>query len=65
MTLLGEKYCVTFLIEFDIPMKLVRLPKMCLNETTVKSNICLMHFLFRMVYFLLLFNSGLGRPRTS
>jgi hypothetical protein len=40
------------LIEIGIPRKLVRLIKMCLNETMVKFvqvNICLVHFLFRMV----------------
>jgi hypothetical protein len=38
------------LIEFGIPMKLVRLIKMCLNETkSIKVNICLIVFLSRMV----------------
>jgi hypothetical protein len=40
------------LIEFGIPMKLVRLIKMCLNETYSKVhrvNICLIVFLSKMV----------------
>jgi hypothetical protein len=39
------------LLEFGIPKKLVRLIKMCLNETYSKvwvSKICLTNFLFRM-----------------
>jgi hypothetical protein len=39
------------LLEFGIPQKLVRLIKMCLNETYNKvrvGKICLIHFLFRM-----------------
>jgi sorting nexin-29 len=40
------------LSEFGIPMKLVRLIKICLNETiseSRKANICLTCFLLRMV----------------
>jgi len=37
------------LIEFCIPMKLVRLIKMCLIEHIAESNICLTCFLLRMV----------------
>jgi len=40
------------LIEFVIPMKLVRLIKMCLNETYStggKANICLTYYLLRIV----------------
>jgi hypothetical protein len=38
------------LLEFGIPKKLVRLIKMCLNETysKVHVNFCLINFLFRM-----------------
>jgi hypothetical protein len=39
------------LVEFGIPKKLVRLIKMCLNETYSKvriCKICLINFLFRM-----------------
>jgi hypothetical protein len=39
------------LLEFGIPKKLVRLIKMCLNETYSKvrvGKICLINFLFRM-----------------
>jgi hypothetical protein len=37
--------------EFDIPMKIVGLVKMCLNETYIKNHMGknLMQFLFRMV----------------
>jgi hypothetical protein len=40
------------LIEIGIPMKLVGLIRMCLNETCIKFaqiKICVMHFLLRMV----------------
>jgi len=37
------------LTEFGIPMKLVRLIKMCLGETKVRIGKSLMHFLFRTV----------------
>jgi hypothetical protein len=40
-----------FLLEFGIPKKLVRLIKMCLNETYSKvriGKVCLINFLFRM-----------------
>jgi len=33
MIQLGGRSCINILIEFGIPMKLVRLIKMCLNET--------------------------------
>jgi hypothetical protein len=32
MTQSGEKYCTVFVTKFCIPMKLVRLIEMCLNE---------------------------------
>jgi hypothetical protein len=41
----------SILLEFGVPKKLVRLIKMCLNETYSKVhevNICLIHFIFRM-----------------
>jgi hypothetical protein len=39
------------LIEFGIPMKLVRLMKLCISETysRVQANICLTYFLVRVV----------------
>jgi hypothetical protein len=46
-----EVLCNT-VTEFCMPMKLLRLIKMCLNESTVKTTevkIYLMHFLFRTV----------------
>jgi hypothetical protein len=36
MTQLGGKSCTVFFTEFKEPMKLVRLVKMCLNETYSK-----------------------------
>jgi len=40
----------TILIEFGIPMKLVRLIKVCLKVVNLTSvNICMMDFLFRIV----------------
>jgi predicted PolB exonuclease-like 3'-5' exonuclease len=63
------------LIEFGVPLKLVRLIKMCLNETYSKIHIgkhYLIHFQFRMVlnkemlycrcFSTLLQNMPLGRP---
>jgi len=46
-----EKYCTIYSINLGIPMKLVRLIKMCLNEINSKASKGknLMHFLFRMV----------------
>jgi hypothetical protein len=40
------------LIEFGVPIKLIRLIEICLNETSIKahiSNICLISFLSKMV----------------
>jgi hypothetical protein len=39
MIQLGKKYCTIFPIEFGVPLKLVRLIKMCLNETYSKARI--------------------------
>jgi hypothetical protein len=35
----GGKCCINILIEFGVPIKLVRLNKMCLNGTYSKVNI--------------------------
>jgi hypothetical protein len=44
-----RKVLYDILIEFGAPKKLVRLTKMCLNETYYKvRNICLIHFLLEM-----------------
>jgi hypothetical protein len=48
----GREMLYNILIEFDVPMELVRPIKMCLNETYSKSvdiNICLIIFLSKMV----------------
>jgi hypothetical protein len=39
MIQLGEKYLYSILIEFGVPMKLVKLIKMCLNEKYRKVHI--------------------------
>jgi hypothetical protein len=36
----GQEALCSILIEFGVPMKLVRLSKMCLNETYSKFCIC-------------------------
>jgi hypothetical protein len=39
MIQLGGKYCINILIEFGVPLKLVGLIKMCLNERYSKVRI--------------------------
>jgi len=51
MILLGGRSCIIFSFEFGIPMKLIRLIKMCLNKTygTVRVGKHLTFFLLGMV----------------
>jgi hypothetical protein len=73
MIQLGGKYCTVF-SEFGVPMKLVRLIKMCLNETY--SKVCVGKHLFYMFPiqkglkegnalspFFQLYNMALGKTR--
>jgi hypothetical protein len=51
MSVRSKVLCI-ILNDFGLPLKLIKLIKMCLMKPVVKSyyvNACLMHFLFRMV----------------